>query len=179
MRSGSVSGDIFDRSMYRNRPGDIVAASWLWLAEQYSYVLLDEWVVMPDHLHGIIVITGSAPPGAGTSRDDVGPYNARITPPGPLVGAFKTISTKQFNLLRRTLAVPLWQRNNYQRIMRDTAALQRVRASIAANPSTRENVKAFRRPPGRTAAVARGGAPSLAGTPLRPPGSSLRHRGAR
>ena len=50
--------------MHRNEWGDSVARCWKWLAEQYSKVVLDEWIVMPNHLHGIIVITD----GRGGSR---------------------------------------------------------------------------------------------------------------
>lgn len=40
-----------------NRHGRIATECWLWLAEQYPYVELDKWVVMPNHLHGILVLS--------------------------------------------------------------------------------------------------------------------------
>lgn len=51
-----VVGDVEDGEMILSDFGQIAAESWQWLAEQYPYVTLGTWVVMPNHLHGIIVI---------------------------------------------------------------------------------------------------------------------------
>ncbi|NJO74384.1 MAG: transposase, partial [Leptolyngbyaceae cyanobacterium RM1_406_9] len=50
-------GEITDGEMRLNELGQIAANVYLWLAMQYSYVHLDAWVVMPNHLHGILVLT--------------------------------------------------------------------------------------------------------------------------
>jgi putative transposase len=50
-------GDIVAGEVRLNAFGQAVAETWLWLGTQYGYVELDEWVVMPNHLHGIVVIT--------------------------------------------------------------------------------------------------------------------------
>ena len=50
-------GDIVAGEVRLNAFGQAVAETWLWLGTQYGYVELDEWVVMPNHLHGIIIIT--------------------------------------------------------------------------------------------------------------------------
>src|SRR5690349_15155876 len=47
-------GEIISGEIYLSEVGRIVEQSWRWLAKQYSYVLLDEFVVMPNHLHGIV-----------------------------------------------------------------------------------------------------------------------------
>jgi putative transposase len=67
-----------------------------WLSEQYPYVTLYEYVLMPNHLHGIIVIHEH---GRGGSR--TAPKEALIKPKplGGLIGAFKTVSTKRVNHL--------------------------------------------------------------------------------
>ena len=49
-------GEIPEGEMHRNEWGDHVARCWEWLGQQYPYIDLDEWIVMPNHLHGIIVI---------------------------------------------------------------------------------------------------------------------------
>ncbi|MGC8720950.1 MAG: transposase, partial [Thermodesulforhabdaceae bacterium] len=77
-------------------------------------VALDEWVVMPNHFHGIIVITAN--PGRGGSR--TAPTEKR-KPVGRLIGAFKTVSTKHINTLRGTPGTSLWQRNYYEHIIRN------------------------------------------------------------
>ena len=51
-------GQIVEGEMHRDKWGDCVARCWKWLAQQYPYIDLDEWTVMPNHLHGIVVITG-------------------------------------------------------------------------------------------------------------------------
>ena len=58
-------GSVLDGETQLNEYGRKVADCWLWLAEQYPYVHLDEWVVMPNHVHGIIVITDDAHGGRG------------------------------------------------------------------------------------------------------------------
>ena len=73
---------------------------------------------MPNHLHGIVVITG------------VG-HN----PLGRLIGAFKMVSAKQVNLARGTVGRPLWQRNYFEHVIRDEVELDRIRAYIRSNPS--------------------------------------------
>jgi len=107
--------------------GRIAAQLRQWLAVQYPYVQLDEWVVMPDHVHGILVICdpdGGAPP----------PSTTRRKPLGQLIGAFKTVSAKQINQIRHTPGIPFWQRNFYDRIIRNDRELHAVRRYIANNP---------------------------------------------
>ncbi len=104
--------------------GRIATECWLWLAAQYPYVELDEWVVMPNHLHGILVLSD----GRGGSR------TAPTKPLGRLIGAFKTVSTKRMNDMRGTPGLPVWQRNYYEHIIRDEADLDRIRRYIAENP---------------------------------------------
>ena len=49
-------GEIQNGKMELNKCGKIAKKQWLWLAEQYDYVKLDEWIIMPNHLHGILII---------------------------------------------------------------------------------------------------------------------------
>src|SRR5450759_5115814 len=85
----NLFGQIVEGEMHRNELGEYVALCWEWLPRHHSYVDLDEWIVMPNHLHGIIVITdrGGASRSAPTKRKTL----------GRLVGAFKTVSTDRFN----------------------------------------------------------------------------------
>ena len=99
-----------------NEAGAIVADTWTWLASHYAYAELDEWCVMPDHLHGILSLTG------------VG------KPLGQLIGAFKTVSTKRINARRETPGAVIWQRGYYDHIIRDDADLARIRVYIRNNP---------------------------------------------
>ena len=162
-----VFGSVANGEMRPNEYGREVAGCWLWLAERYPYVTLDEWVVMPNHVHGIIVITdgndraGGSDGGRGGSRTaPTGPRNAptgsvgqpavpmKRKPLGRLIGAFKTVSTKHVNEIRSTPGAKLWQRNYYDHVIRDDLSLRRIREYIANNPSRwaldRENPVRFR-----------------------------------
>jgi putative transposase len=126
-------GEIVDGRMHLNAVGDAVAGAWRWLSEQYSYVVLDEWCLMPNHLHGIVTLTGR-----GGSR--TAPTCQIIVPPrrktvGRLIGAFKTVSTKQINQLTNTPGAVIWQRNFWEHIVRDVAELDRIRDYIRENPT--------------------------------------------
>ena len=65
---GAVFGRIVDGEMHLNNWGTIVKNQWEWLFRQYQYLGIDEYVVMPDHFHGIIWI--DPPAGAGRDRPD-------------------------------------------------------------------------------------------------------------
>ncbi|MGH7865902.1 MAG: transposase [Candidatus Binataceae bacterium] len=110
--------------------GEIVAASWKWLEEHFQYPTLDEFIVMPNHIHGIL-ITGHL----GGSR--TAPTTHK--PLGRLLGAFKTVSSKRINLVRGTPGAPLWQRNYYERVIRSEEELQRIREYVAGNPAAWES----------------------------------------
>lgn len=53
-------GEVVDGEMQLNASGEIAAQSWLWLGKRYPYVAVDQWVVMPNHTHAIIVIDNDA-----------------------------------------------------------------------------------------------------------------------
>lgn len=93
--------------------------------------MLDEWIVMPNHLHGIIVIQR---PTQGGSRTAPTHAFALAKPPGRLIGAFKTVCTKRVNELRGTAGAPLWQRDFYEHIIRNEDESGKIRQYIRTNP---------------------------------------------
>ena len=133
--------------MRRNELGDYVALCWKWLAQHYAYVELDEWIVMPNHLHGILVITNGRG-GSRTARQPsfVGALReaplqgidmnvpTKRKPLGRLVGEFKTASTDWYNQQRGTPGAPLWQRDFYDHIIRNEDELNKIREYIRTNP---------------------------------------------
>lgn len=128
-----VLGDVIDGEMQLSPSGAIVADAWEWLAQQYPYVAIDEYVVMPNHFHGIIVVDA---PTVGAVREP--PNEPPTSPPrkplGRLIGAFKTVSTKRINELNTTPGISFWQRNYYEHIIRHENALDRIRGYIIRNP---------------------------------------------
>ena len=132
---------------------EVVEETWLWLADQYEFVYLDEFVVMPNHLHGIIVIRDGRRGASRSAPTRSATETPKRKPLGRLVGAFKTVSTKRINGIRSTPGLPVWQRNYYERVIRDDEELNRLRQYIIDNPAHWEedrenpnNVGAVREP---------------------------------
>jgi putative transposase len=119
-------GDIADGEMHPNAYGLLVERSWVELRDTYPYVNLDAWVLMPNHLHGVVVITDES--------GDATNILMKRKPLGNLIGAFKTISTRHINELRGSSGTPVWQRNYYEHVVRSDAVLRRVRDYIQTNP---------------------------------------------
>ncbi len=142
--SECLFGRIEDDEMVLNEMGTIAAEAWEWLAGRYDHVDMDTYVVMPNHLHGIIVLSE---PGRGGSRTpptithpNNQPHGKNATKPikrnplGRLIGAFKTVSTKRINRLRQKPGARIWQRNYYEHVIRNPQSLQRIREYIQTNP---------------------------------------------
>ncbi|MBI5876936.1 MAG: transposase [Chloroflexi bacterium] len=129
----SLFGAIVDGVMRPNAAGTVAADSWAWLATQYPYVMLDEWIIMPNHLHAIIVLDDVMPGGSRAAPTASSPVIRK--PLGQLVGAFKTVSAKQINGQRNTPGAPVWQRNYYEHIIRNDKELNAIRRYVADNPA--------------------------------------------
>jgi REP element-mobilizing transposase RayT len=133
----NLLGEIKNGEMILNEYGKIIAESWEWLGVQYDYVELDAWVIMPNHMHGIIVINQN---GGGSGRGGSRTAPTRTAPPvktkslGRLIGAFKTVSTKRINQIRKTPGAIVWQRNYWDHIIRDEKSLRNIRNYIINNP---------------------------------------------
>lgn len=121
-------GDILDGKMRPNECGKIIDAAWSWLGQQYPYLELIGHVVMPNHFHGILLFDQSM----GGSRTAP---TQRAKHLGGILGAFKTHSAKLINEVRQTSGSPVWQRNYYERIIRDEFELKRIREYIQSNPA--------------------------------------------
>jgi REP element-mobilizing transposase RayT len=147
-------GEVRDGQMHLNDLGHIVAESWIWLADQYAHVDLDAYVVMPNHIHGIIVLSADGSGAVGTSDspagDSQGRGGSRTAPtpdaPGPtvapkrkplgrLIGAFKTVSAKRIGQITDLAGAYVWHRDFYDHIIRNEKSLARIRQYIANNPA--------------------------------------------
>ena len=120
-------GEIVDATLRLNDLARGVAKCWQWLAEQYPQVRLDEWIVMPNHFHGILLIMDERRGGSRTAP-------TKQKPLGRLIGAFKTVSTKHINEHRGIPYAPVWQRNYYEHVIRSQREFEIMREYIATNP---------------------------------------------
>ena len=138
-------GDVVDGEMRLNDAGQIVREEWLRTAELRKNVILDEFVVMPNHFHAIIHIHDNVGahcmrPGpnerADIKRAHVGaPLRRRKSGSiGSIIAGFKSAVTKRINQLRDNPGAPVWQRNYYERVIRDDRELQSIQQYIVDNP---------------------------------------------
>ena len=157
---GATLGTVRAGAVALNEGGTIARDYWLALPTRYAAVTLDAWVVMPDHLHGLLILgpagaTPGADPGvmggdrAAPGGDRAAPGGDHVGSPlrcydrvtiGDIVGWFKTMTTNAYIRGVRERGWPpfngrFWQRNYYERIVRTDAALDRVRTYIAQNPA--------------------------------------------
>ena len=186
-------GEVVAGEMVLNTYGRVVTTFWQRIPRHFAWVELDEWVVMPNHIHGIIVITGrgeasrqspdaerhgskgeahfplepipgDASPLLGDSRQspdaerhgskgeahfplepipgDASPLQRGDSRPagppsgslGAIVGNFKSVTTRRINRIRKTPGARVWQRNYYERVIRNERELNAVRQYIHNNP---------------------------------------------
>lgn len=98
---------------------DAVQACWIEIPSHFP-VELDAFVVMPNHVHGILVYSR-----AGHAR-----------PLPAVVGSFKSAVARSINLLRGTQGEPVSQRGYYDRVVRDERELEALREYISNNPAS-------------------------------------------
>ena len=124
-------GEVMDDKVKLNALGRIAVEEWLKSAQVRTEITLDTCVVMPNHIHGIVMITD----GRGRSDRPVAPSGPRPRSLGALMAGFKSAATKRINTMRGTPGAAVWQRNYYEHIIRNEAALNRIRQYIADNPA--------------------------------------------
>lgn len=151
-----VFGDVVYGVMRMNDAGRIVDSAWRDMPKRFPHVVTDAWVVMPNHVHGVLFVTerihGVIPVGAGSSRPGIGPGIGRpisiggaITAPlranclGQIVGHFKYQTTVDVARTTGVGFMKLWQRNYWERVIRDEQELNRTRQYVIANPSQWNN----------------------------------------
>jgi REP element-mobilizing transposase RayT len=138
-------GEIQQGQMNLNDLGKVVNDTWGNLPNHYAYIELDTFVIMPNHIHGIILLSDILVGAIGAGLKPA-PTTATITKRQPLseiIRALKTFSARRINAYRNTVGSPVWQRNYYEHIIRDEDSLDCIRQYIMDNPknwqSDREN----------------------------------------
>jgi putative transposase len=157
-------GTMLENQMQLNDFGKIVLEEWEQSAQIRTEMIFDEFIVMPDHVHAIVMIQKPETPRATPSinRHPVGAHSyaplqrtehesertiqglvlnnrapkleRKPRSLGSFVGGFKSAITTRINEQRGTPRVPVWQRNYYDHIIRNDHDLERVRSYIQTNP---------------------------------------------
>ena len=131
-------GDVADGELYLGEFGHIVLQCWGDLVNHYPNVILDVFITMPNHVHGIVVLGDAAterPVGAGLKPALPTPAPTKLLGLPEIVRGFKSFSSRRINETRNTPGVPVWQRNYYEHVIRDAQELDAVRHYISDNPA--------------------------------------------
>lgn len=154
-------GKIDNGKMVLNQAGNVADKCWLEIPKHYPFVILDEFIIMPNHVHGIIVIqhtnvgaNNHSPVRFAKNNSSVHGANnnlpLRINGTSGTVGAivrgFKIGVTKWFHFqmvgannyspvhgAKNNQSVQIWQRNYYEHVIRDEEELDRIREYIQTN----------------------------------------------
>ncbi len=148
--------------MVLNEYGEIVHRCWMEIPQHFPHVELDAFVIMPNHVHGIIVIieknvgANNHSPRNIANIHSVDNIRAKNFSPlhekhfhspsrtiGSVVRGFKIGVTKWFR--QHTNIYTVWQRNYYEHIVRDEMELNRIREYIYENPMKWENDENYRK----------------------------------
>jgi putative transposase len=119
-------GEIVDEEMKLSSIGEIVQRCWEEIPKHFPNVELDAFVVMPNHVHGIIINDESC-------RGEVTSPLRKPTL-GNIVAYFKYQSTKLINEMNGTTGDRFWQRNYFEHVIRDDKDLQNIQDYITSNP---------------------------------------------
>ena len=135
-------GEIFGGQMRLNEWGRIARTEWLKSALIRSEIALDEFAVMPNHMHAIIIIlecnggfVGAQRRCAPTSSTTIHPIPIVVPRSiGAIIRAYKSAVTHRINQSRRIPGALVWQRNYYEHIVRNEYELSDIRKYIRNNP---------------------------------------------
>ena len=126
---GSVTGE----NVRLNELGRIAEDAWLDLEIHYPSILLDEFIIMPNHSHGIVILHPERWWTSCTLTDD-SIEEQEYPSLSEIVRAFKSYSAKRINQLRGTTGEPVWQRSFYDHVVRNEKSLEEIRRYIRKNP---------------------------------------------
>ena len=118
-------GRIAGGAMRPNAFGAIVDSCWRVLPRHYPHVELDSFVVMPDHVHGILFLTDASV---------IDRPKARRHGLSEVVRAFKNFSARRINELQDAKGTRVWQRGFYEHVIRRGDSLNGIRSYIETNP---------------------------------------------
>ncbi len=127
-------GEVRDGAMHLNDVGEIVSACWNDLGKHYPEAEYDAFVIMPNHIHAVIVLVG------GDQRQSFvgeGLRPSRVRPHclPQIIASLKSYSARRINERRSVAGAAVWQRSYHDHIIRDEEDLNIRRLYILNNPS--------------------------------------------
>ncbi|MEL6405790.1 MAG: transposase [Chloroflexota bacterium] len=125
-----IFGHVHEDNMILSDAGEIAQSRWLVLPEHHKDIELDAFIIMPNHMHGIIIIHGEPSPS---------PTQKQLTPKslGTAVGSYKSSATRHIRKALPEFAhETIWQTRYHDHIIRNEADFTRIRTYVEYNPST-------------------------------------------
>ncbi|MDN3512774.1 MAG: transposase [Candidatus Brocadia sp.] len=128
-----IWGNVTNSEMQLNEYGVIVENEWVKTAEIRSNILMDKYMVMPNHVHGIIIIldddrdTEHRVP----TFEQFGKPMSNSIP--TIIRSFKAVTKKRINETRKSYGKPVWQPRFYEHIIRNRDELDKIRQYIIDN----------------------------------------------
>ena len=119
---GYIDNEIMILSDY----GTVVDANWRKMLQHNILISSPSWVVVPNHLHSIVVI----------EEEMLNPVDSSTSSLGNIIGNFKSITTRKINQMRQKVGDKVWQRNYFEHIIRDEYQYNRIAYYIETNPAT-------------------------------------------
>ena len=144
-RRECLFGAVVDGEMVLSKFGFVAKQQWEKLPKRFPHIELGAFVIMPNHMHGILGIIDGR--GTAGNLNDLEGESSRRAPTyeqfqKPVTGSIPTIIRSyksavsfRINLIRRTDGFPVWQRNYYEHIIRNDKDLQNITNYIESNPS--------------------------------------------
>jgi len=152
----NIFGEIKNGKIILNDIGEMIFKIWNEIPNNYNGIEIDEFMLMPDHLHGILVINKNGLLKSGRidnklkgrtrgSAPTLGTTNIKSETLGIIVKKFKTLTTKIFidNVKQNNwprFNKRLWQRNYFERIIRNEKKYFKIKKYIKSNPNHHNNV---------------------------------------
>jgi putative transposase len=136
-RRRPLFGEIVRGEMRLNEWGRIARGEWSKTPNIRCEIELDEFIIMPNHMHVIVTIMECDIGFVGAQRRCAPTNSGPHVEPGSIgaiIRAYKSAVTTRINRIRRTPAPPIWQRNYYEHIIRNEQELSIIRKYIRNNP---------------------------------------------
>jgi len=129
-----IFGEIADGQMILNDAGQIVQIVWDEIPKHIDHVELDQFAIMPNHIHGIIVLHDGCR-GTACCAPTYQRFGTLIAGSLPtIIRSFKSAITKRINESHKTTGQKMWQRNYYEHVIRNEDELNEIRQYIIDNP---------------------------------------------
>ena len=132
-----IFGQIVDGVMCLNPSGNIVSQVWQSIPKHHPNTVVNPFIIMPNHLHGIIQIVGARRAVPLHQSEEFGKPVPGSIP--TIVRSFKSETTRQINIMRHSSGAKIWQRNYYEHIIRDQKDYENINKYILTNPQNWNN----------------------------------------